>query len=44
MEIPRIGSLQIPIIGFGTYQINNRRTFELAYQAGYRHFDSATMY
>ena len=34
----------IPVLGFGTYQIYNPDVFRRAYEAGYRHFDSATMY
>jgi 2,5-diketo-D-gluconate reductase A len=41
------GGVEMPMIGFGTWQVSGRRGYEsvrLALEAGYRHIDSATMY
>jgi diketogulonate reductase-like aldo/keto reductase len=34
----------MPALGFGTWQIYQPAKFAEAYNIGYRHFDSATMY
>jgi 2,5-diketo-D-gluconate reductase A len=41
------GGIEMPMIGFGTWQVSGRRGYEavrLALEAGYRHIDTATMY
>ena len=41
------GGVEMPLVGFGTWQIRGRQGYEavrLALDAGYRHIDSATMY
>jgi 2,5-diketo-D-gluconate reductase A len=41
------GGVEIPLIGFGTWQITGRQAYEAtraALTAGYRHIDTATMY
>ena len=41
------GGAQIPLVGFGTWQLTGRRGYEAirhALAAGYRHIDTATMY
>jgi diketogulonate reductase-like aldo/keto reductase len=48
-EIPVVdlGGADMPMVGFGTWQLQGRRAYEAvryALQAGYRHIDTATMY
>jgi 2,5-diketo-D-gluconate reductase A len=49
-EIPEVdlgGGAAMPMVGFGTWQLQGRRGYEAvryALQAGYRHIDTATMY
>jgi diketogulonate reductase-like aldo/keto reductase len=41
------GGPEMPMIGFGTWQVSGRRGYEsvrLALEVGYRHIDTATMY
>jgi len=41
------GGVEIPIVGFGTWQITGRHGYQAtrtALEAGYRHIDTATMY
>jgi len=41
------GGVEIPLVGFGTWQITGRQAYEAtraALAAGYRHIDTATMY
>jgi 2,5-diketo-D-gluconate reductase A len=41
------GGIEMPVIGFGTWQVSGRRGYEavrVALEAGYRHIDTATMY
>jgi 2,5-diketo-D-gluconate reductase A len=41
------GGVEMPMIGFGTWQVSGRRGYEsvrLALETGYRHIDTATMY
>lgn len=41
------GGVAMPLVGFGTWQVNGRRgyqTLRQALTAGYRHLDTATMY
>jgi 2,5-diketo-D-gluconate reductase A len=41
------GSIPMPLVGFGTWQVRGRRGYEAVRQAldvGYRHIDTATMY
>jgi 2,5-diketo-D-gluconate reductase A len=41
------GGASMPMVGFGTWQLQGRRAYEAvrhALQAGYRHIDTATMY
>ena len=41
------GGVDMPMVGFGTWQVTGRRGYEavrLALEAGYRHIDTATMY
>jgi 2,5-diketo-D-gluconate reductase A len=41
------GGVEMPMIGFGTWQVSGRRGYEavsLALEAGYRHIDTATIY
>jgi 2,5-diketo-D-gluconate reductase A len=41
------GGVEMPMIGFGTWQVSGRRGYEsvrVALEAGYRHIDTATMY
>lgn len=34
----------LPQVGYGTWQISQAGVFQQAYETGYRHFDTATMY
>lgn len=34
----------MPVLGFGTYLINDTQTIVNAIQNGYKHFDTATFY
>ncbi len=49
-DIPEVdlgGGAAMPMVGFGTWQLQGRRAYEAvryALQAGYRHIDTATMY
>jgi diketogulonate reductase-like aldo/keto reductase len=49
-EIPVVdlgGGVTMPMVGFGTWQLQGRRAYEAvryALQVGYRHIDTATMY
>jgi 2,5-diketo-D-gluconate reductase A len=49
-DIPEVdlgGGVAMPMVGFGTWQLQGRRAYEAvghALQAGYRHIDTATMY
>jgi diketogulonate reductase-like aldo/keto reductase len=41
------GGVEMPVIGFGTWQIRGKRGYEalrVALEAGYRHLDTATVY
>jgi 2,5-diketo-D-gluconate reductase A len=41
------GGVEMPVVGFGTWQISGRRGYDAvrsALDAGYRHIDTATMY
>ena len=41
------GGVEMPLIGFGTWQLTGRRAYEAirhALEVGYRHIDTATMY
>jgi 2,5-diketo-D-gluconate reductase A len=41
------GGVEMPMVGFGTWQIRGRKAYEstkLALEVGYRHVDTATMY
>jgi diketogulonate reductase-like aldo/keto reductase len=41
------GGVEMPVVGFGTWQVSGRRGYEAvrsALDAGYRHIDTATMY
>jgi diketogulonate reductase-like aldo/keto reductase len=45
--IGKVMSKQMPLIGFGTWQVTGRRGYEAiryALEIGYRHIDTATMY
>lgn len=35
---------RMPQVGYGTWQVSQGPVFQQAYEAGYRHFDTATMY
>jgi diketogulonate reductase-like aldo/keto reductase len=49
-DIPEVdlgGGVAMPMVGFGTWQLQGRRAYEAvrnALQVGYRHIDTATMY
>jgi diketogulonate reductase-like aldo/keto reductase len=49
-EIPMVnlgGDVAMPMVGFGTWQLQGRRAYEAiryALEVGYRHIDTATMY
>jgi 2,5-diketo-D-gluconate reductase A len=49
-DIPEVdlgGGVTMPMVGFGTWQLQGRRAYEAvrhALQVGYRHVDTATMY
>jgi 2,5-diketo-D-gluconate reductase A len=46
-SVPLSGSLAMPLLGFGTWQLRGKTAYEAvrdALEAGYRHLDTATMY
>jgi 2,5-diketo-D-gluconate reductase A len=46
-SVPLSGSLAMPLLGFGTWQLRGRAAYEAvreALRAGYRHLDTATIY
>jgi 2,5-diketo-D-gluconate reductase A len=46
-SVPLSGSLSMPLLGFGTWQLRGRGAYEAvrrALEAGYRHLDTATIY
>src|SRR3954466_11162013 len=45
--VPLSGGVDMPLLGFGTWQIRGKKAYESvrdALEAGYRHLDTATMY
>ncbi|MFX3636717.1 MAG: aldo/keto reductase [Candidatus Pristimantibacillus sp.] len=42
--IEAVNGVTIPQLGFGVYKVTKGKPFEMAIQAGYRHFDTAKIY